>query len=295
MSNHFGRVITAMVTPFTADGRVDYNAAARLANFLIDTGSDGVVVSGSTGEAATLSDEEKINLFRTVVEAVGGRGTVIAGTGTNDTRDTVMMTQEAEKIGANLAMVVGPYYNKPTQEGYVRHFRTVAENTGLPIMIYNVPGRTAGNILPATVAQLSQISNIVAIKEASGNLEQVSEIARLAGDSFMIYSGDDILTLPMLALGARGVVSVAGHVVASPLQKMIAAFLAGDLETARTEHLRLVPFFRAIFCTTNPIPIKAAVSLLGQCQHFVRSPLVEASPAEFETVRRAMNDLGLTV
>lgn len=197
---HLGRVITAMVTPFNADLSVNYKAAAELAKYLAANGSDGLVVAGSTGEAATMDKDEKLKLFSTVLDAVGDSVTVIAGTGSNDTRASAAMTREAEKLGVHGAMLVGPYYNKPPQEGFYQHFKAIADNTSLPLIVYNVPGRTGSNILPATVARLAEIENIVAVKEASGSLDQVSEIARIAPKDFLIYSGDDSLTLPILAV-----------------------------------------------------------------------------------------------
>ena len=229
----FGRVITAMVTPFHEDGSVNYEGAAELARHLVANGSDGLVVAGSTGEAATMTAEEKLKLFEVVLEAVGDRASVIAGTGSNDTMATVRFTQAAEKVGVHGALVVGPYYNKPTQEGFYQHFKTIAEATSLPIMLYNVPGRTASNIAPETVARLAEIPNIVAIKEASGNIEQATEIIRVTPADFKVYSGDDAMTLPLLAVGGEGIVSVAGHVVGNQIQAMIQAFLAGDIKKAQ--------------------------------------------------------------
>ena len=198
---NFGRVLTAMITPFNEDYSVNYTAAAELAKYLVAHGNDGLVVAGSTGESATLSADEKLRLFSTVLEAVGDRATVIAGTGSNDTLASIRLTQEAEKLGVHGAMLVGPYYNKPPQEGFYQHFKMIAEQTELPLIVYNVPGRTASNILPPTIARLSEIPNIVAVKEASGSLDQVSEIVRTARPGFQVYSGDDALTLPVLAVG----------------------------------------------------------------------------------------------
>ncbi|MDT8901359.1 4-hydroxy-tetrahydrodipicolinate synthase [Anaeroselena agilis] len=288
----FGRILTAMVTPFNDDLSVNYKAAANLAKHLVANGNDGLVVAGSTGEAATLAKEEKLKLFATVLEAVGDKATVIVGTGSNDTRASIALTQDAEKLGVHGSLLVGPYYNKPPQEGYYQHFKAIADNTGLPLIVYNVPGRTAGNILPATIARLAEIKNIVAVKESSGNLDQVSEIVRSVPKDFMVYSGDDSLTLPILSVGGVGVVSVAGHIVAKRMQEMIGAFFAGDVAAARDIHLELMPFFKVIFITTNPIPVKTAVNLAGLGAGPVRPPLIAATTAETEQIRKVMQDIG---
>lgn len=275
----FGRVLTAMVTPFHADGSVNYEGAAELARYLIDNGSDGLVVAGSTGEAATMTAEEKLKLFEVVLDAVGDRATIIAGTGSNDTMASAAFTQAAEKVGVHGALVVGPYYNKPTQEGFYQHFKTIAEATSLPIMLYNVPGRTASNIAPETVARLAQIPNIVAIKEASGNVEQAAEIIRITPADFEVYSGDDALTLPILAVGGKGIISVAGHVVGNQIQAMIQAFLAGDIKKAQEINLSILPVFKSMFIVTNPIPVKTAVGLMGLPAGTFRLPLTPADDA----------------
>ncbi|CQR71552.1 4-hydroxy-tetrahydrodipicolinate synthase [Sporomusa ovata DSM 2662] len=289
---NFGRVLTAMVTPFNADYSVNYSEVANLANYLVNNGSDGLVVAGSTGEAATLTCDEKLKLFKIVMETVGDKATVIAGTGSNDTRASIELTKEAEKIGVHGAMLVGPYYNKPPQEGYYQHFKAIAESTSLPLIVYNVPGRTASNILPATIARLAKIDNIVAIKEASGNLDQVSEIIRITPDDFLVYSGDDGLTLPSLSVGGYGVISVAAHVVGKRMQEMITAFLAGDMNKAQALHLDLMPFFKVIFVTTNPIPIKKAVNILGINTGPVRLPLVPPTASEEEQLTKVMKSIG---
>lgn len=289
---NFGRVLTAMVTPFNADYSVNYSEVANLANYLVNNGSDGLVVAGSTGEAATLTRDEKLTLFKIVMETVGDKATVIAGTGSNDTRASIALTEEAEKIGVHGAMLVGPYYNKPPQEGYYQHFKAIAESTSLPLIVYNVPGRTASNILPATIARLAEIDNIVAIKEASGNLEQVSEIIRTTPNDFLVYSGDDGLTLPILSVGGYGVISVAAHVVGKRMQEMITAFLAGDMNKAQALHLELMPFFKVIFVTTNPIPIKKAVNILGINTGPVRLPLIPPTVSEEEQLKKVMQSIG---
>lgn len=289
-----GRVLTAMITPMKADGSVNFDEAARLARHLAASGSDGLVVAGSTGEAPALSFEEKIELFRTVREAVGSETVVIAGTGTNVTAVSVELTQAAERIGVDGVMLVVPYYNKPTQEGIYRHFRTVAESTSLPVMLYNVPGRTGQRMLPETVQRLAQdVPNIVALKEAGADLEQAAWIRRLTPERFALYSGDDVLTLPMLAVGARGVVSVASHLVGECIQAMIRHFEQGEVSEALRIHLELLPVFKAMFITTNPIPVKKAVELMGFDAGPLRLPLCEATAEEVAAIRRVLESLAL--
>lgn len=289
----FGRILTAMVTPFHEDRSVNYEAAATLAKHLVANGSNGLVVTGSTGEAATLTTEEKLKLYEVAMQAVGDKATIIAGTGSNDTRASIELTLAAEKLGVHGAMLVGPYYNKPPQEGFYQHFKAIAESTSLPIILYNVPGRTASNILPATIARLAQIKNIVAVKEASGNLEQMSEIIRTTPKDFMVYSGDDSLTLPTLAIGGVGIISVAAHIVGNRMQEMIQAFLNHDMATAQEIHAELLPFFKVMFVTTNPIPVKTAVTLIGQQAGPFRLPLIPPSPNEFEQISTVMQQLKL--
>lgn len=289
----FGRVLTAMVTPFNADYSVNYKAAADLAKHLAANGSDGLVLAGTTGESVTMTHDEKLKLFSTVLDAVGDKVSVIAGTGSNDTRASIEFTKEAEKIGVHGAMLVGPYYNKPPQEGFYQHFKAIAENTALPIIIYNVPGRTSSNILPPTVARLAQIKNIVAIKEASGNLDQVTDIINSTPDDFMVYSGDDDLTLPILALGGVGIISVASHIVGKQMKDMVDAYFAGDTDKAAKLHRFLHPFFKVIFITTNPIPIKTAVNIAGLNAGPLRLPMVPLGDAETEQLKKVMQQLGL--
>ncbi|MDT8902461.1 4-hydroxy-tetrahydrodipicolinate synthase [Anaeroselena agilis] len=292
----FGQVLTAMVTPFDSNMAVAYDKAAELAAYLVDHGNDGLVVAGSTGEAATLTDEERLKLFETVLAAVGDRAYVIGGTGTNDTAKSVRLTKEAARIGLHGAMLVAPYYNKPSQEGLYRHFAAAAEAApGLPIIVYNVPGRTGINLLPETVQRLAKMENIVAVKEASGNLEQMSEIIRTTPDDFDLYSGDDALTLPALAIGGCGIISVAGHIVGREIKAMITAFLAGELARARELHLKLLPVYRAMFIATNPTPVKAAVNMLGLAAGDVRLPLVAPGAADLEKIRAEMLKIGLPV
>lgn len=289
----FGHLITAMVTPFDADGRVDYARAAVLTGRLIASGNDGLVVAGTTGESPTLSDDEKVRLFGAVKEAAGERAKVIAGTGTYDTAHSIRLSKEAHRAGADGLLLVNPYYNRPSQDGLYAHFRAVAESTPLPVMLYNIPGRTGVNCTPETMAQLAEIPNIVAVKEAAGSLDQVSEIRVRTPDRFSIYSGDDSLTLPKLAVGATGVVSVAGNLAGLEIQAMIRAFLAGKVEEALRLHRRLWPLFKVLFITTNPVPVKAALRLAGFDCGRVRLPLVDATPKEEEQIQAVLRALGL--
>jgi 4-hydroxy-tetrahydrodipicolinate synthase len=282
-----------MITPFDKDMAVNYDMARKLARYLADTGSDGLVVAGTTGESPTLSREEKLELFRVVVEEVGGRVTVLAGTGSYDTAGSVALTQAAEKVGVDGVMLVCPYYNKPSQEGLYQHFKTVAKSTHLPVLLYNIPGRTGVNMLPATVARLAEVENIVAIKEAAGSMDQVSELRRLLPDGFAIYSGDDSLTLPMLSLGAKGVVSVASHIVGQRIKEMINAFMAGNVTLATQIHLELYPVFKGLFITSNPVPVKAALNMLGHQVGPPRLPLVEATAAEKESIKKMLAEAKL--
>lgn len=293
MTPDFGRLITAMITPYDKNMQVDYQLARKLARHLVQNGSDGLVVCGTTGESPVLSQEEKVELFRAVVEEVGGQATVIAGTGSYNTRASVELTRAAEKAGVDGVMLVCPYYNKPSQEGLYQHFKAVAASTNLPVMLYNIPGRTGINLLPATVARLAEIDNIVAIKEAAGSMDQVSELRRVLPDDFAIYSGDDSLTLPMLSLGARGIVSVAAHLVGNEIKQMLNAFMAGNVKLATQLHLKLYPLFKGLFITTNPVPLKAAMTLLGWPVGGPRLPLVEATAQEKESIKKVMEQAGL--
>lgn len=293
MNIDFGRILTAMITPFHNDLSINLSQARKLARYLVASGSDGLVITGTTGESPTLTKDEKIELYRAVVEEVSGKAVVLAGTGSNSTADSIELTRAAEKIGVDGIMLVVPYYNKPSQEGIYQHFKAVAESTDLPVMIYNIPGRTVVNLLPETVARLAEINNIVAIKEASGNMDQVSELRRILPDSFAIYCGDDSLTLPMLALGAKGVVSVASHLVGLRLQEMINAFMSGDIALANNIHLELFPLFKGLFITSNPVPIKTALNLTGWEVGPTRPPLIGANPAEQSTITGLLKNLNL--
>lgn len=290
---HFGEILTAMVTPFDQASQIDWSAVDGLIEHLLDNGTDTLVVAGSTGESATLSVEEKVELFRHVVQRVNGRAKVIAGTGSNNTTATIALTRAAEDVGVDGAMLVAPYYNKPPQDALYAHFAAVARATSLPLLIYNVPSRTGCNILPATIARLAEISNIFGVKEASGNLDQVSEIARLVPDDFVIYSGDDSLTLPILAVGGKGVVSVASHVIGKQLKQMVKAYLRGDVWQATAIHQQVFPVCKALFVTTNPIPLKAALNMLGVPVGGLRLPLLPLGESDAAVVRAALEGIGL--
>lgn len=292
---YFGRLLTAMVTPFNADGSVNYEKAADLAEWLINNGSDGLVVAGSTGEAATMSAEEKLELFRVVVNRINKRVPVIAGTGSNNTADSVKMTKMAEAMGVDGALIVGPYYNKPTQEGFYQHFAAVAQSTGLPIIVYNVPGRTASNISPAIVARLAaDFENIVAIKEAAGNVAQVAELYSVLPEEFTIYSGDDGLILPFMSVGATGLISVLSNIGGGILQDVMQAYEDGRVRKAAKLNARMVPLANAMFIETNPIPVKAAVTLVtGIDAGQPRLPLTPMEPANKAKMVAVLQEYGL--
>ena len=292
---YFGRLLTAMVTPFNADGSVNYEKAADLAEWLINNGSDGLVVAGSTGEAATMSAEEKLELFRVVVNRINKRVPVIAGTCSNNTADSVKMTKMAEAMGVDGALIVGPYYNKPTQEGFYQHFAAVAQSTGLPIIVYNVPGRTASNISPAIVARLAaDFENIVAIKEAAGNVAQVAELYSVLPEEFTIYSGDDGLILPFMSVGATGLISVLSNIGGGILQDVMQAYEDGRVREAAKLNARMVPLANAMFIETNPIPVKAAVTLVtGIDAGQPRLPLTPMEPANKAKMVAVLQEYGL--
>jgi len=294
-----GRLLTAMVTPFAADGAVDYDRAKRLALALLDSGSDGVVVSGTTGESPTLSTEEKVRLFREVKSAVGDRGAVIAGTGNYNTAESIELSREAERAEADGLLLVVPYYNKPTQEGLYRHFAAIAASTRLPCILYNVPGRTSLNMTAETVIRLSEVPNIVGVKEASGDLEQIGRIVSGARPGFRVWSGNDQDTLPILAIGGYGVVSVIGHLVGKQIKQMIEAQVAGRCDEARAIHLRLLPLVKACFLVSNPIPVKYALNVAGFPVGGYRLPLCDPDAATAEKiaaeVRRHQIDLPAAV
>jgi 4-hydroxy-tetrahydrodipicolinate synthase len=283
-----------MVTPFAEDSRVDYGVAEQLSAYLVDHGTDALVVCGTTGESPTLSWSEEYELFQVVKRAVAGKAAIIAGTGSNSTQEAIAATQKAAKLDLAGALLVVPYYNKPPQEGLYQHFKAIAESVpDLPLMLYNIPGRTGQNLQPETVARLAEISNITAIKEASGNLDQASQVRRLTPPEFALYSGDDSLTLPLLAIGGQGVVSVASHLVGEQLQQMIQAFFSGQPQVATQIHLKLFPLFKALFATTSPIPVKAALQLQGWEVGITRMPLNPPSAEVTHTVQTVLKELSL--
>ncbi|MEC1721914.1 4-hydroxy-tetrahydrodipicolinate synthase [Schinkia azotoformans] len=270
----FGRVGTAMVTPFDVNGNIDFDRATDLVNYLLDNGTDSLIVAGTTGESPTLTTEEKVALYRHVVEVVNGRVPVVAGTGSNNTRASIELTKKAEKAGATAVMLVAPYYNKPDQDGLYEHFKAIATETNLPVMIYNIPGRCSINISVDTIIKLSKVKNIVAVKEASGDLNAMAEIISLTDDDFYLYTGDDSNTLPVLSIGGRGVISVASHIIGNEMQEMISLFENGDVKKAAQLHRRLLPIMKGLFIGPNPVPLKYALQAKGIDTGSVRLPLV---------------------
>ncbi len=289
----FSGAIPALVTPFTAGGELNEDKVRELVRFHIEKGSGAVVPAGTTGESPTLSEAEKIRLFEVVVEEANGKIAVIAGTGGNNTARAVELTRRAKKIGVDAALVVSPYYNKPTQEGLYRHYMTIADEGDLPVVIYNVPGRTSVNILPATVERLAEHERIVAIKEASGNLSQISEIHLRCGNKLTILSGDDGLTLPILSVGGKGTISVTANIVPDRVNAMIDAFLSGNVEKALAIHHELEPLNTALFLETNPIPVKTAMNLLGMDVGGFRLPLCEMGEENKQKLRAILIEAGL--
>jgi 4-hydroxy-tetrahydrodipicolinate synthase len=288
----WGPVLTAMATPFTAAYELDVAGAARLARYLVDSGSDGLVVGATTGEGPALTDEERLRLWETVLEAVGDRAPVWASVGTYNTHHSQELAQAAHRLGVAGLLVVTPYYNRPPQAGLFDHFRRVAEATPLPVMLYNVPSRTGVNLEPSTVARLArEVPTIQGIKEAHADLGQAADLLRAVPEGFHVLSGDDAFTFPLLCLGGHGVVSVVSHVAGPAVARMIAAVEGGDLPTARRLHLELVPLTRALFLTTNPIPVKAALEMLGLPAGPVRPPLCPLSQEQRQVVRAALDRL----
>lgn len=292
---YFGRLLTAMVTPFNADGSINYEAGADFADWLLANGSDGLVVEGSTGEAATMDMDEKIKFMQTIVARVNGRAKIVAGAGTNCTASTIDLVKKMEACGVDGVLVVGPYYNKPTQEGYYQHFAAVAKAAKLPIIVYNVPGRTGGNIAPETVARLAaDFSNIVAIKEAAGNVAQTAELYRVLPEDFSIYSGDDGLILPFLSVGACGLISVLANVNGNILQQLMQAYSEGRVKDAADLNKVMVPLAKAMFIESNPIPIKAAVTkVTGIEAGAPRLPLTPISAAAEAKLDAALKAAGM--
>lgn len=286
----FGNIITAMITPFTDDGHVNFQEALRLAGHLLDNGSDGLIVCGTTGEGPNIDDRDKLELFTLIAKEYGHRATIIANTGSNSTKKSIALTKAASHTGVHAVMVVVPYYNKPNQEGCYLHFKAIADSTDLPVMLYNVPGRTGGRIEPQTVARLvKECSNITSIKEATGDIKITQQIRELLpNNDFMIYSGDDALTLDVIQNGGVGVISVAAHIVGKQMQKMIALFKEGKVKEARAIELSIVPILKAMFITTNPIPVKYAMKQLGFSTGPLLLPLCDPSIEEAQIIDAAI-------
>ncbi|MGK7889067.1 MAG: 4-hydroxy-tetrahydrodipicolinate synthase [Leptolyngbyaceae cyanobacterium] len=291
---HFGRVLTAMITPFSPDGSVNYEVAESLAVHLVNNGTDTLVLCGTTGESPTLTWDEEYELFKVIQRAVGDKAKIMAGTGSNSTQEAIEATEKANGLGLDGTLQVVPYYNKPPQEGLYQHFRAIAQACpSLPMLLYNVPGRTSRNLEPETVARLAAHPNIVGIKEASGSLDQASQIRQLTDPIFSIYSGDDSLTLPLLSVGGQGVVSVASHLVGNHLQDMIQAHEQGKVRDAMALHLKLFQLFKALFMATNPIPVKAALRLQGWDVGHTRLPLVSDDVAMGDRLEAIIHRLEL--
>jgi len=288
--NKLGRLLTAMVTPFDARREVDYQQAKRLALSLLDSGSDGVVVSGSTGESPTLSREEKLRLFAETKSALGNCGTVIAGTGSYNTKESQELTKEAEKTGVDACLLVVPYYNRPTPQGLWEHFKAIAQSTTLPCILYNVPSRTVTNLAADMVIKLSQIDNIVGVKEASGNLGQIAEIIQGTKKDFLVYSGNDSDTFPILALGGYGVISVASHLIGIQIKDMMEKFLNGKPQEAAKIHRYLLPLVNALFVVSNPIPVKWALNYVGFPVGKPRLPLVEPDEKSADLIKATLKN-----
>lgn len=288
----FSGSIVAIVTPFRK-GKVDERALGDLIEFQLANGTDGIVPCGTTGESATLSHEEHERVVLFTIEAVNRRVPVIAGAGSNSTAEAIALTRHAKKAGADGALLITPYYNKPMQEGLFRHYQAVAQAVDLPLVLYNIPSRTSVNLLPATVGRLAAIRNIVAIKEGSGSLQQVSEIIQACGDRITVLSGDDPLTLPMMAVGAKGVVTVTANIAPADMAAMVDAFAAGRLDQARRLHDKLYPLFTALFYETNPIPVKTALAMMGKIDGELRLPLSPMASESREKLARVMKEYGL--
>ncbi|MBP1687892.1 MAG: 4-hydroxy-tetrahydrodipicolinate synthase [Deltaproteobacteria bacterium] len=288
----FSGSMAAIVTPFR-DGRIDAEALERLIELQLENGTSAIVPCGSTGESATLTHEEHAEVVRLAVKFVRGRVPIIAGTGSNSTSEAIALTQAAKNAGATAALLISPYYNKPTQEGIFQHYRAVAEHSRFPLIVYNIPGRTASKIEATTIARLAALDGIVGLKDATGSLDEVQEVIRLCGDQIEVYSGDDSLTLPIMAVGGVGVISVVANVAPKHSADMVSACLNGDWETARRLHYRLLPLIRGLFLETNPIPVKAAVAMMGLCRDELRLPLLAMSDGPRAKLRSVMVDFGL--
>lgn len=286
-----GKIITAMITPFNEDLSIDYVALEKLINHLIETGTDSILVAGTTGETPTLTHEEEAELFLFVKKVVAGRVKVILNAGSNATHTAVESAKKAQELGADAILAVVPYYNKPSQKGIYEHFAAIASAVNLPVILYNIPGRTGVNMQPATVAKLAnEFKNIVAVKQSNADLDLISDMKLLCPKDFVIYSGDDSLTLPMISLGAYGVISVASHIVGKQMKKMISDFKSGKVEAATEEHLKLYPLFRKLFFAPNPVPVKAALAKMGIVKEFVRKPLVVLDEKEINELFSVLNN-----
>ena len=288
----FDGAIVALVTPFR-DGKVDEKALCELIERCMAEGATGFVPCGSTGESATLSHDEHRRVVEITVKAVAGRTKVIAGTGSNNTQEAIELTRHARTVGADGALLISPYYNKPTQEGIYLHYKAVAEAADLPILVYNIPGRTASNILPETLARLAEVENVVGVKEASGNIVQISDVVRLCGPDFDVISGDDAMTLPILAVGGCGVISASANLIPGEMAEICRAWNQGEVGLARELHLKAMPILNALCLETNPIPVKAALALQGRISDEVRLPLTKMTAPNLERLRAAMNAHGL--
>ena len=290
-----GRLITAMVTPFDAEGKVDYEQAKRLANALLDSGSDGVIVSGTTGESPTLSIEEKLRLFAEVKESVGERGAVVAGTGNYNTEESIELSMEAQKQGVDGLLLVVPYYNKPPQEGLYRHFKAIAEKTDLPCILYNVTSRTSLNMSHETTVRLSEIENIVGVKEAGSDMDQIARIIEGSRQGFLVWSGNDNETFYIMSMGGFGVVSVASHLIGNQIKQMMGLLLEGDVERAGAEHRRMLPMFKVLFVESNPIPVKYGLNQAGFNVGTPRLPLVPASDQAAAQIDAVMSQYNIDI
>ena len=286
---------TALITPFTRSGALDEAAVSRLARRQADAGVHFVVPCGTTGESPTLTESERARIVQLVAEAVDGRAMVLAGAGGYDTREVIRAIQQCERAGAHGILSVSPYYNKPTQEGLYQHYKALADSTKLPIIVYNVPGRTGSNVEPATLARLASVQNIVGVKEASGNMTQIADVCRRVPSDFLVLAGDDVLALPVMAIGGKGVISVASNEVPSEMVQMVEAAERGDFAGARRWHQALIPLMLTNFIEANPIPVKAAMAAMGLCEEIYRLPMVPPGEASRQTLLAVLKDLGLTV
>ena len=288
----FSGSIVALVTPFK-DGKVDWPSLEELVEFHINSGTHGIVPCGTTGESATLGHQEHHEIIERVIQAVNKRVPVIAGTGSNSTAEAVELTRGAERAGADGALMISPYYNRPTQEGIYQHYKKVASAVGIPIIVYNIPGRTGSKIEPETLARLSEIKNVAGVKEATGSVDQAIDVIRLCGDNLAVYSGEDSLTFSLMALGGRGVISTVANVAPREMSELTDACVKGNWEKGRQLQFKLMPLIRAVFLETNPIPIKTALSLMGKCTGELRLPLTPMSEGNCQKLKHSMTDFGL--